>query len=249
MIETPKANLVAGMKWLQGTYTSRFNRKHKLCGHLFSGRYKSLVVDGRGSGYLRTVCDYVHLNPVRAKLLGREDKLRAYRWSSYGEYMKSPGRRPSWLRVDRVLGEMGIPADSGPGRKEFGQRMEERRWEDEPEQWKRVRRGWCLGDEAFRQELLKAMGSRMGAEHYGEERQETAQAKAERVLGQELKKLRWQERHLEQTRKGDGKKVRIARRLRCETTMTLAWIAQRLRMGTKTHLAHLLYWVGRKKRK
>ena len=93
------------------------------------------------------------------------------------------------------------------------------------------------------------MGSRIGAEHYGEERQETAQAKAERVLGQELKKLRWQERHLEQTRKGDWKKVRIARRLRCETTMTLAWIAQRLRMGTKTHLAHLLYWVGRKKRK
>lgn len=42
VIETPKANLVAGMKWFLGTYTGRFNRRHKLFGHLFSGRYKSL---------------------------------------------------------------------------------------------------------------------------------------------------------------------------------------------------------------
>ena len=80
VIETPQANLVAGTKWFLGVYTSRFNRKHKLFGHLFSGRYKALIVDGSGSGYLRTVCDYVHLNPVRAKLLGKQDKLRAYPW-------------------------------------------------------------------------------------------------------------------------------------------------------------------------
>ena len=48
--ETPLPNLVAGMKWLLGTYTSRFNRRHKLFGHLFSGRYNSLIVDGFGSG-------------------------------------------------------------------------------------------------------------------------------------------------------------------------------------------------------
>ena len=65
VVETPNANLVAGMRWFLGTYTARFNRRHKLFGHLFSGRYKALVVDGRGNGYLRTVCDYVHLNPVR----------------------------------------------------------------------------------------------------------------------------------------------------------------------------------------
>src|SRR5690348_12835570 len=54
VVETPRANLVDGMKWFLGTYTSRFNRRHKLFGHLFSGRYKSLVVDGSGNGYLRT---------------------------------------------------------------------------------------------------------------------------------------------------------------------------------------------------
>ena len=46
VVETPQPNLVAGMKWLLGTCTSRFNRRHKLFGHLFSGRYKSLIVDG-----------------------------------------------------------------------------------------------------------------------------------------------------------------------------------------------------------
>ena len=76
VVETPLPNLVAGMKWLLGTYTARFNRRHKLFGHLFSGRYKALVVDGSGNGYLRTVCDYVHLNPVRAKLLLPEQPLR-----------------------------------------------------------------------------------------------------------------------------------------------------------------------------
>ena len=82
VVETPRAHLVAGMKWFLGTYTARFNRRHKLFGHLFSGRYKSLVVDGSGNGYLRTVCDYVHLNPVRARLLAPEEPLRTYCWST-----------------------------------------------------------------------------------------------------------------------------------------------------------------------
>jgi len=55
VIETPQPNLVLGMKWFLGTYTSRFNRRHELFGHLFSGRYKALVVDGSGNGYLKAV--------------------------------------------------------------------------------------------------------------------------------------------------------------------------------------------------
>jgi REP element-mobilizing transposase RayT len=77
VVETPEPNLVAGMKWLLGTYTSRFNRQHKCFGHLFSGRYKALIVDGSGNGYLKTVYDYVHLNPARAKLLTLEQPLPA----------------------------------------------------------------------------------------------------------------------------------------------------------------------------
>ena len=75
VLETPNANLVAGMGWLLSIYTIRFNRRHKQFGHLFGGRYKALVVDGSGDGYLKTVCDYVHLNPARAKLLAEGQRL------------------------------------------------------------------------------------------------------------------------------------------------------------------------------
>jgi REP element-mobilizing transposase RayT len=78
VVETPQPNLVAGMKWFLGTYTNRFNRRHKLFGHLFSGRYKSLIVDSSGNGYLKTVCDYVHLNPARAKLVGPRTALSKF---------------------------------------------------------------------------------------------------------------------------------------------------------------------------
>jgi hypothetical protein len=49
---------------------------------------KFSILHGSGDGYLRTVCDYVHLNPLRAKLLQPEDPLGEFRWSSYPEYLK-----------------------------------------------------------------------------------------------------------------------------------------------------------------
>src|ERR1043165_2240752 len=97
VVETPEANLVAGMKWFLGTYTTRFNLRHRLTGHLFGGRYKALIVDGSHTGYLRTACEYVHLNPARAGLLRPDERLRAWRWSSHPEYLKPPGKRPAWL--------------------------------------------------------------------------------------------------------------------------------------------------------
>src|ERR1039458_3584085 len=154
VVETPNGNLVAGMRWFLSTCTARFNRRHKLFGHLFSGRYKSLVVDGSGNGYLRTVCDYVHLNPVRAKLLRADQPLRDYAWSSWPEYLEPPEQRPRWLRVDRLLGEHHVPKDSLAGREELANQMEVRRAQEDGGEWKRIRRGWCLGGETFRQELL-----------------------------------------------------------------------------------------------
>ena len=54
VLQTPRGNLVVGMKWLLTTYTCRFHRKHHLLGHLFSGRYKALPVDGSCTGYLKS---------------------------------------------------------------------------------------------------------------------------------------------------------------------------------------------------
>jgi len=162
VVETPEANLVAGMRWFLSTYTARFNRRHKLFGHLFSGRYKSLIVDGSGNGYLRTVCDYVHLNPVRAKLLRAEQKLRDFAWSSWPDYLKPPEQRPRWLRVDRLLGELCIPKDSIAGREELENHLEVRRAQEDGGELKNIRRGWCLGGETFRQELLEQAHERAG---------------------------------------------------------------------------------------
>jgi REP element-mobilizing transposase RayT len=241
VVETPQGNLVAGMKWLLGTYTGRFNRRHKLFGHLFSGRYKALIVDGSGNGYLKIVCDYVHLNPARAKRLRPEQPLRAYRWSSWPEYLKRPGKRWPWLRVNRLLGENRIPLDSTAGRRQLEAALEERRAEETGADYKRVRRGWCLGDEAFRKELLGQMKERMGAEHYGMERQETAEAQAEGIVAEELKRRHWREEDLVRRAKGDAVKVALAARLRAETVMTVKWIAERLRMGAPGYVNLLLY--------
>ena len=135
VVETPQGNLVAGRKWFLGVYTRRFNVRHKVFGHLFSGRYKALPVDGSQSGYLKSVCDYVQLNPERAGLLRPGQPLQTYLWSSYP------------LSEDHLM-------------------------------------AW---------------------------------------------------------RKGHPFKIELAAKLRTETTVTLSWIAQRLAMGTRGHLAHLLY--------
>ena len=187
VVETPQPNLVVGMKWLLGTYTSRHNRRHKEFGHLFSGRYQALVVDGSGTGYLKTVCDYVHLNPARRQLLAD------FTWSSYPLYLAAPCQRPDWLRTDRLLGEWGIPKDSVAGRRVFGERLEQRRRENLTAEFKPVERGWYLGDKQFRQELLAQVSTAPGVSHFGEAVQEAAEARAERLVVAGLKRLGWDE--------------------------------------------------------
>ena len=155
-------------------------------------------------------------------------------------YLQAPGKRPAWLRVDRVLGEMGIPEDSVAGRRQFEGVMEEGRQRDEPGQWKEVQRGWCMGDEEFGQELLAQMEPKLGRHHGGPERQETGASRAERMLAEEVERRGWRTEELTGRRKGDREKVRIARRLRKETTMTLDWIAERLSMGGAGYAAHCL---------
>jgi len=250
VVETPQANLVAGMRWLLSTYTIRLNHRHKRFGHVFSGRYKALVVDGSGNGYLRTVCDYVHLNPVRAKLLGPEQRLLEYPWSSLGLYLAGQAHRPQWLRVDRLLGEHGIEADRAAGRRLFEQQMEARRAEaEDPTEWKAMRRGWCFGPAEFKARLLEPIEGTLGEHHSGEMRRESAQAKGERIIGEELKRLRWSEPDLQQRPKSDATKLKLAVRLRRETTLTLRQIAERLHLGSWKSLNNKLYLRSKSKRK
>ena len=240
VVETPRPNLVEGMKWLLGTYTGRFNRRHKMVGHLFSGRYKALIVDRSGTGYLKTVCDYVHLNPARARLLSPEQELREYPWSSWPAYLGRASRRPGWLRVDRLLGEFGILRDNAAGRLYLETCLEERRAGEEGRDYRGLRRGWFLGDRASKRALLEDMKNQLGENHRGEEVWESALQHAQSVVGEELRALGWCEAQLEGRRKGDAGKARIARRLRTETTMSLKWIAERLKMGSASMVKHCL---------
>ena len=240
VVETPRANLVEGMKWLLGTYTMRFNRRHKLSGHLFAGRYKSLLIDGATPGYLRTVCDYVHLNPVRAKLLARRERLQKYRWSSYRSYLLSRQKRESWLRCDRLFGEHGLMKESRRSRLEFARRMEQRRVEPNDSNAERIRRGWSFGAQDFIARLLDRMPGSVSEHHQARERSETDEQKAETIITARLKKLGWGKTVLAARRKSDPQKVALARALRSQTTMSLKWIAQRLEMGSWTHVSNLL---------
>jgi hypothetical protein len=104
-----------------------------------------------------------------------------------------------------------------------------------------MERGWCLGSEEFRHELLATAAERVGANHYGSDRQDVGEQRAERIVREEMRRLGWKEVDLPQRRKGDKAKVTVARRLRQETTMSLKWIAQRLHMGSWTYVSRLLH--------
>jgi REP element-mobilizing transposase RayT len=244
VVETPEANLVEGMRWLLSAYTIRLNHRHKLFGHVFSGRYKALLVEG-GNGYLKTVCDYVHLNPLRAGLLRPEERLLSYPWSSWVWVLAAPEHRPGWLRVDRLLGEHGIAGDTAAGRQELEQRLEARRLaEEEEETLSGFPRGWCCGGPEFQRHMLELMEGKLGEHHAGDLRRESAAGRAERIIAEELARRGWSPEELTTRRKSDPAKLAIATRLRRETTLTIKAIAARLHLGTsKSANARLHDWM------
>lgn len=193
LLETPEANLVVGMKWLQGTYTQRFNARHKLSGHLLQGRYKALLIDGGSGDYFTTVSNYIHLNPARTKGAGLgTGRLADYHWSSYPLYLH-PSKRPGWLIVERVLATLGF-GDDQSGRMLYRGYMQKRVAETQlgaasvsaEKQWSEIRRGWCFGSESFRDELLGrldgALNGKQRNSFAGEEVRRHDEVEADRVL-------------------------------------------------------------------
>ena len=97
MIETPEANLSLGMRQLNGVYTQRFNRHHGRVGHVFQGRFKSILVDK--DSYLLELSRYIVLNPVKA---GMARSAKDWRWSSY-RGTAGLSAAPDWLKTDWLL--------------------------------------------------------------------------------------------------------------------------------------------------
>jgi len=101
IIETPEANLSRAVQWLNVSYASYYNRRHRCSGHLFQGRFKAVVVDA--ASYLEVLSRYIHLNPVRA---GIKSRPWDYHWSSCRYFVKALAV-PDWLEIHRVLAGFG----------------------------------------------------------------------------------------------------------------------------------------------
>ena len=265
LIETPEANLVAGMKWFQGTYTQRFNKRHNLSGRLFQGRYKSPAVDPGQREYFERVCTYIHLNPARAKLIDPgTGLLEAYPWSSYPWYLKHQHQRPKWLHVDRTLGNLDM-SDTGGGRGRYQQYIAgcvrelatERGRQAMHERWKAIRRGWCLGTEGFRKRLLAGMdGLRVDPSHRPVHLENVAAAptrthdeqEAERLLAAALAELGLALPELRQRAKSDLNKQLLAWLLRKHTVAGNRWITDKLRMGHISNVSNSVRRINESKR-
>ena len=170
LLQTPRANLSAAMKWLNVSYTVWFNRKHRRAGHLLQGRYKAVLVDGEGA-WLGTLADYVHLNPVRIAALGlgkmarsveragamqaptpeqvaeRLAVLRSHRWSSYPAYA-GYAQSPEWLTTAEVCER--TPGRAKDPRRRYREHLEGQLTQAVPERpWAQLRARMVLGSEEF----------------------------------------------------------------------------------------------------
>lgn len=143
------------MKWLQGTWAARFNRFRGETGRPFQGRYKALHVEPGHA--LAQVAHYIHLNPVRAKVVTAE-RMRDFRWSSLTRFAAKD--RPAGLEAETVLRESGGLADSVAGWRAYVNylgALAEEEAERRDKKFGRLSRGWMVGSSAFKAELRQAL--------------------------------------------------------------------------------------------
>lgn len=248
LLETPQGNLVAGMKWFQGTYTQRFNAMFYRRGHLFQGRYKAIPVQTDplegGLSYFRAVSTYIHLNPFRAKLAGEGcgQKLETYKWSSYPVYVHASRKRPVWLVESKVLLTWGLEDGAGSARA-YRDRIERfMRFELDPDAGmrgefeKQIKRGWYLGGESFADGLMAQITKSKKAPHMeGEQKRFHDEREAKQLLASALDRLELSEDELRAMPSVRIEKQAIAWLLKSQTTVTVQWIADCLNMGHRTN--------------
>lgn len=139
MIETPDANLSRGMRQLNGVYTQKYNWRHSKTGHIFQGRYKSILVGVEN--YLLELYRYVVLNPVRANMVEKQEE---WKWSSYGAAIGIKSV-PDYLMVDWILGLFG--SKKGEAQKRYRQFVRE--GIDQGSPWEELQGQVLLGEEGF----------------------------------------------------------------------------------------------------
>jgi putative transposase len=249
LLETPRPTLVKGMQWLNATYTQRFNSRHRIRGHLFQGRYKALLVDDQTPGYLLTVSDYIHLNPVRAKLTPTAEDLWRYRWCSAGWLVGTQRGRPDWLRCERLYGELGLGHRHARTPRHYRDYLARRVAELEAlaESWKPIRRGWCFGSESFTTRMKDTLSGLMTTERRpetwsGAAVEEVEEERAQRLLQRAVKALgyagaaevRGPQRYL------------VARLLRRRTKVPIGWLTEQFGSQTPGGMRYGLHMINRR---
>lgn len=255
VIRTPEPNLVDGMRWLQNTWTRRFNVRHRQWGHLFGGRYKGILCEE--GEYLRLLINYVHLNPVRAGIITEQSKLESYNWSSLKDYCLPQRKRRPWIATQQGLAAFGYQ-DLARYRRDYLERLNTNiDWEYPRKAGLRplgnqtlnstFQRGWCFGSEGFRESMLKLLGQGSGnSEHKAasgytaDDARERNQQFAREIIQAGLQYYKLDEADLVRRKKGDRRKVTIAAAIRATTTMKLSWIAEELFMGSPSKLSYLI---------
>lgn len=234
-LETPESHSSLGMQWLQGTWAMRFNRRHGETGRPFQGRFKALLVEPGHA--LAQVVHYIHLNPVRARVVTAA-RLAEFRWSSLSWFLRRP--RPDALVAETVLAEAGGLPDTRAGWRRYVEYLGVVAEEDPQERERkfgRMSRGWAIGSVEFKASFSEQL--RKGPQ--APERLELLGGGPE--ARRELRETAWEEallaaaqRHkidLQQlpAKKSAREKVRLAAALKATTDVANDWLAKRLEMG------------------
>ncbi len=237
-VRTPEPNLVAGMKWLQSTFATRFNRFTGERGRVFQGRYKSILLteDQRLGGLI----DYIHLNPVRAKMC-QMDQLEQHRLSSFARYAEK-GTRPSGLMKETMLRLHGLP-NTTRGMVKYRQHLEladEANPRKRDELFKHYCRGWFMGTADAKKAVAEDLSRSTETVWEGVDLKEINKTRWEKLVKQEMRRLQKSESDIAKSIKGALWKVEIAVTLKTQTTASNPWIARRLQMGHPNYVSNLV---------
>ena len=246
------------MKWLQNTYTRRFNTRHREWGRLFGDRYKAIPVEGRTGDFYCGLANYVHLNPARAGLIdwSRGQSVLDYPWSSLALGFARPvSLRPGWLAAATGLAAFGC-ADTAAGRRRYVGRLDAIGRTEPTRQCgvpaapadgrlSHLRRGWYWGSQAFAESLLGLLGSKSNLPSdrtYRSSLQHRAhdEKSAEDLLKEGLSTHRLSAAKLAALPGADPRKIAIAAHLWARTTASQSWIANRLRMKSAANVSQIL---------
>lgn len=172
LIETPKANISQIMQNINTSYTVYINKKYRRSGHLFQGRFKGIIVDK--DEYLVTLSRYIHLNPVRAKIVQRPED---YRWASYRSYIDK-AKSPSVNITDTLScfsNSMSKAVNAYKAFVEAGIGGEENPFKD-------MEAGIILGNKRFKTKVMKFLGKTKAHEELPQIKRLIEQVPVDRVI-------------------------------------------------------------------